>query len=184
VHGFNLDPWECRSTLLIAGPGFSDAVVPTPREATVSVLGLRDGIGRVLAGKRFDSAFLEAATPKAPFRYHTLATDAFGADSVRYLAEPEKDLAVNTYLAPGGIWFTQYTKSAKDRAEDASVGFAVGETSTYFKPVVGGGAMKSVFQGYTLVSDQKIDEKAFRAAKKEVEDILAADDPTGASAGK
>ncbi len=175
VHGFNLDPWECRSTMLMAGPGFSDAVIPAPREATVSILGLRDGIDQVLKGKVFDAAFLESRTPKAPFRYHTLATDAFGPEAYHYRSEPEQDLAISTYLGPGGLWFTSYKKSAQERAKDASVGYAVGSLSTYIKPLVGGGAMESSYRGYDLVEEHAIDEPAFQKAKKDVEQILIAD---------
>ena len=175
IHGFNLDPWECRATMLVAGPGFSDAVNPTPRETSVSILGLRDGIDRVINGGTFDSAFLESCTPKAPFRYHTLSTDAFGADQYKYRAEPEQDLAISTYLAPDGVWFTTYKKSAEERAKDASVGYAEGAVSTYIKPLEGGGAVKSVYRGYDLVSETTIDEAAFQKAKKDVEQILTAD---------
>jgi hypothetical protein len=175
VHGFNLDPWECRSTMLVSGPGFSDAVNPAPREATVSILGLRDGIGQVLKGGVFDAAFLESRTPKAPFRYHTLSTDAFGTEPFRYRAEPEQDLAISTYLGPDGIWFTTYKKSAEERAKDASVGYAVGSLSTYIKPLEGGGAMEATYRGYDLVSEKAIDEAAFQKAKKDVEQILISD---------
>jgi hypothetical protein len=183
VHGFNLDPWECRATMLVSGHGFSDAVNAEPRDATISLLGLRDGISRLLDGATFDAHYFETCTPRAPFRYHTLATDAFGAEAYQYRAEPETDLAVNTYLAPGGIWFTQYSKSAKERAEDASIGYGVGPLTTYIKPLQGGGAMESVFREYQMVSEHKIDEAAFRKAKQDVEQILTRDDEAMA-AGK
>jgi hypothetical protein len=182
VHGFNLDPWECRATMLVAGPGFGQSVEPKPREATTSILGLRDGISRLLDGKAFDAPYFETCTPKAPFRYHTLATDAFGAEPYSYRAEPEKDLAVNTFLGLGGIWYTQYKKSAKERAEDASVGYGVGPLTTYIKPLKDGGAMESVFREYQMVSEHKIDEAAFQKAKRDVEQILAADDAALAKA--
>ena len=173
VHGFNLDPWECRATMLVAGPGFSTAVTPTPREATISLLSLRAGIRRLLDGTGpFDAAFFEAAYPKAPFRYHTLASDAFGKEPYPFRAEPEKDLAVNTFIGPEGIWFTKYSKSAKERAEDASVGYGEGRNSTYFKPLQGGGAIRYEFTDYDLRSEARIDEAAFQKAKKEVETLL------------
>jgi len=176
VHGFNLDPWECRATLLVAGPGFTEAVDPTPRDATISLLCLRDGVARLLHGKGpFDAAYLESCVPKAPFRYHTLATNAFGTEPYQFRAEPEKDLAVNTYLAPGGLWWTVYQKTAEDRAKDASVGYGVGQESTYIKPLEGGGALESVFRGYQLVSERTIDEAAFQKEKAAVEGILRAD---------
>jgi hypothetical protein len=173
VHGFNLDPWECRATLLVAGPGFAQVEDSKPRESTISLLGLRDGIARALDGKGpFDAAFLESDLPRAPFRYHTLDTEAFGAEPYQYRSEPEKDLAINTYLAPGGLWWTVYKKSAAERAKDASVGWAEGPVSTYVKPLKEGGAVESVFKGYQLQSERKIDEAAFQKAKADVEKIL------------
>ena len=173
VHGFNLDPWECRAAMLMAGPGFADTVVPSPRQATVSLLGLRAGVGRILAHQgAFDAAYFETVTPKAPFRYHTLATDAFGTETLKYRSEPVQDLATKTFLAPEGIWFTQYDKTVAERAADASVGFAVGPLSTYFKPLEGGGAMKSSFLKYLLVSEEHIDEATFQKAKQDVEQLL------------
>ncbi len=174
VHGFNLDPWECRAAMLMAGPGFSDQIEPTPRQASVSLLGLRDGIQRLLADKGpFDAAYFETCEPMAPFRYHTLATSAFGPDPIQFRAEPEKDLAVGTYIAPGGIWFTTYSKSIQERAKDASVGYAVGRDSYYFKPMQKGGAMKYHFRGYEPVSADEIDEDAFQKAKTKVEAMLS-----------
>jgi hypothetical protein len=176
VHGFNLDPWECKVTLLMAGPGFSEATDRTPRTATVSLLGLRDGVARILDRRGpFDAAFFESRYPRAPFRYHTLATDAFGAEPHAYRAEPAKDLAVNTYLAPGGVWWTVYAKNAQERAKDASIGYAVGARSTYIKPLQGGGAMEATYDGYQLVSEKQVDEATFQKAKADVEKQLQAD---------
>lgn len=173
VHGFNLDPWECRASLLIAGPGFSQTVDPKPRAATISLLGLRDGVARSLDGsKPFDASFLESNTPRAVFRYHTLGTDAFGSEAYQFRNEPEKDLAINTYLAPGGLWWTVYHKSADERAKDASIGYAVGPESHYIKPLKDGGAVESIFKGYELQSEKTIDEAAFQKAKGDVEKIL------------
>ena len=174
VHGFNLDPWECRATMLVAGPGFSDAVGVKPVDATISLLNLRDGVRRLVEKKgAFDAAFFEACSPKAYFRYHTLATSAFGPEPLAFRAEPLTDLTITTYLAPNGVWFTKYDRTAQERAEDASVGFAVGPDSTYFKPLKEGGAMKTSFHGYDLVTETRIDEKAFQQAKKDVEQALS-----------
>jgi hypothetical protein len=176
VHGFNLDPWECRATLLVAGPGFTQGEDPTPRDATISLLGLRAGISRLLDGTGpFDAAFLESFTPRAPFRYHTLATDAFGAEPYEFRSEPEKDLAVNTYLAPGGLWWTVYKKTATERAKDASVGYGEGPVTTYFKPLKAGGALESTFRGYEFIGEKTIDEDAFQKAKADVEALLRKD---------
>jgi hypothetical protein len=177
VHGFNLDPWECRASLLVAGPGFGDQVMPAPRQATVSLLGMRSGVARLLNRQGpFDAAYLESCTPRAPFRYHTLATNAFGEEPHEYRSEPENDLATNTYLAPDGLWWSVYKKPAEERAKDASVGYAEGSRSTYIKPLKEGGAMESVFDGYKLLSETKIDEAAFQKAKAEVEQLFKDND--------
>lgn len=173
VHGFNLDPWECRVAMLAAGPGFSQKVEATPRQATVSILGFRDGVGRLLRDEGpFDAAFFESCRPTAPVRYHTIATSAFGESAVQYRAKPEKDLAVSTYVAPEGVWFTKYEKTVEERAKDASVAYAVGPDFWVFKPVVNGGAQKFHYRNYEILSVTDIDEAAFQAAKQKVESLF------------
>ena len=173
VHGFNLDPWECRVALLMAGPGFSDKVEPKPREGTTSLLGFRHGVQRLLSDQGpFDAAFFEACEPTAPIRYHTLATSAFGEDPVKFRAEPEKNLAVSTYIGPGGLWFTKYDKSVEERAKDASVAYADGPDLHVFKPLVGGGAKAFHYRGYEEISVIDIDEKTFEEEKRKVESML------------
>jgi len=171
--------------MLAAGPGFADTVTPAPRENTVGLLGLRDGIRHLLDGRHFDASDFETSTPRVPFRFHTLTTDAFGPSSVLYRSTPVKDLALNVYVAAGGIWYAVYTKSAQERAMDASVGFAEGPVTTFIKPIVGGGAMETVCRKYELVSERRVSEEDFRKVKSEVEKILIADDAaTVASADK
>ncbi len=173
AHGFNLDPWECRVAMLMAGPGFTDKVDPKPREGTISLLGLRDGVRRLLSDQgSFDSAFFEGCETIAPIRYHTLATSAFGEDPVKFRSEPEKNLAISTYIAPGGIWFTKYDKSAVERAKDASVAFAKGPDLHLFKPLVGGGAKAFHYRKYEFISVLDIDEKSFENEKRNVESLL------------
>jgi hypothetical protein len=174
VHGFNLDPWECRAAMLMAGPGFSERAETTPREASVSLLGLRDGVHRLVSeGAGFDAPFFERCMPVAPIRYHTLATSAFGKDPVAFRAEPERDLAVSTYVGPGGLWFTKYDKTAAERAKDASVAYGVGPELFTFKPLVGGGAKAFHYREYDLISVEDITEAAFQREKQKVEELLS-----------
>jgi len=177
VHGYNLDPWECRATLLAAGPGFSDQVQTTPREGTISLLSVVRGMTHLLGGKGpLDAAYLEGAEPVAPMRYHTLATSAFGIEPYKFRAEAEKDLAASTLVGPNGVIITQYSKSATERAKDASVAWAEGPMLHVFHPLVDGGGRESIFNGYLPVSDKGIDEATFQKAKAKVEALLS--DPT------
>jgi hypothetical protein len=173
VHGFDLDPWECRVALLMAGPGFSDRVEARPRQGTISLMGFRHGIRRMLSKSGpFDSDFFERCESTAPIRYHTLATSAFGKDPVAFRSEPEKDLAISSYVGPGGLWFTSYDKSVEERSKDASVAYAQGPDLFTFKPVVGGGAKAFHYRGYQILSVDDIDEKTFQETKRKVEAIL------------
>jgi hypothetical protein len=174
VHGFNLDPWECRVTLLMAGSGFSEKAEPTPRQETVSLLALRDGIHRlVMKEGSFDAQFLQQAWPTAPIRYHSLGTSAFGKEPFDFRVEPEKDLAIGSYIGPGGLWFTNYSTSAAERAKDASVAYAKGPELFTFKPLVGGGAKAFHYDGYKLLAVDDIDEETFQREKKRVEGLLS-----------
>jgi hypothetical protein len=174
VHGFNLDPWECRVAMLAAGPGFSQKVETTPRDATISIMGFREGVQRLLRDEGpFDATFFDSCVPVAPIRYHTVATSAFGKEPVQYRAEPEKDLAISTYIAPDGIWFTKYEKSTAERSKDASIAYAIGPDLHVFKPIVNGGAQEFHYRKYELVSVKDIDEKTFQEEKRKVEELLA-----------
>lgn len=174
VHGYNLDPWECRASLLISGPGFSDQTGVAPRDCTISLLGICDGVRRILKGEGpFDAAYFEQARPIAPIRYHTLGTSAFGQDPLKFKVEPEHDLATNTYLAPGGIWFTEYTRNTEARAKDASIAYGEGPELHVFKPLETGGAEEFDYRGYDLLSERAVDEKTFLERKAYVEKKLA-----------
>jgi hypothetical protein len=173
VHGFNLDAWECRTAMLVAGPGFSDAVVPTPRTASVSLLGLRDGTRRLIQGKGpFDATFFESAYPTAPIRYHTLDDSAFGDSTGNYRQMSDKEIAVNSYVAPHGVWFTVYQHPASERAKDVSVGLAQGPDLWIYKPLVGGGAFEFHYRGYALESLDKVEESVYQAKKAQVEALM------------
>jgi hypothetical protein len=177
VHGYGLDPWECRAALLAAGPGFSDQVQAKPREATVSLLGLVRGVNRLLDAKGpFDAAFLEAADPVAPMRYHTVTSDAFGPEPYAFRSEKEKDLVGHSLIGENGTWFMEYTRTATERAKDASIAWAEGERLHTVHPLVGGGAREFIYDGYTQVEDKELTEDEFQKAKTRVETMLS--DPT------
>jgi hypothetical protein len=173
VHGFNLDPWECRTAMLVAGPGFADAVVPKPRANSVSLLGLRDGTRRLIQGKGpFDAGFFEAAYPTAPIRYHTLDDSAFGDPTGNYRQMSDKEIAAHSYVGLHGLWYTEYEKPASERAKDVSVGLAQGPDLWIYKPLVGGGAHQFYYQGYQLKSLEKVEESVYQAKKAEVEKLM------------
>lgn len=173
IHGFNLDPWECRTAMLVAGPGFSDKVESTPRTASVSLLGLRDGTRRLILGQGpFDATFFEEAYPLAPIRYHTLDDSMFGDPTGNYRQMSDKEIAINSFIAPHGVWYTQYEKPASERAKDVSVGLAKGPDLWIYKPLVGGGAHEFHFKGYQMESLEKVEESVYQAKKAEVEKLM------------
>lgn len=172
-HGFNLDPWECRTAMLVAGPGFSDQVVPQPRMASVSLLGLRDGTRRLILGKGpFDAAFFESAYPLAPIRYHTVDDSMFEKPLGNYRQMTDAEIEASSYIAPHGVWFTVYKKPASERAKDVSVGLGQGPDLWIYKPLVGGGAHEFHYRGYQLVKFQKVDESVYQAKKAQVEHLM------------
>jgi len=173
VHGYNLDPWECRTAMIVDGPGFRLNPGAAPKEKSISLMSIRAAIQNMLDNaSAFSPDIFENSFPVSPIRYHTIATSAFGQELLDFREEKEKNLAANSYIAPNGIWYIEYKKSAEERAKDASVGYAEGTVSTYFKPIEGGGALKTQFDKYTLIKHELVSEEDFQAAKARVEKIL------------
>jgi hypothetical protein len=173
IHGFNLDPWECRTAMLVAGPGFSDRVENQPRSCTISLLALRDGTRRLIeGGKAFDSTFFEQAHPTVPIRYHTLDQSNFVDDPPRYREMKEKDIAIHTYVGRNGLWYTQYDAPAQERAKDVSVGLASGADLWIYKPLLSGGADEFHYRGYEYQDHREVDEATFQAKKARVEALM------------
>lgn len=172
THGYELDPWECRIALLMSGPGFGHD--GNPRDPSISLMKLRAGIRRLLAGDgRFDQGFLESAGGVAPLRYQTLSTSAFGEEPIAFRTQPLNDLAIQMYIGPGGSWFTRYTKSVAERSKDASVGYATGDELVVFRPVKPEGAKRYHYRKYTLVSVTDVDEGEFQKQKQRIESQLS-----------
>lgn len=173
VHGFNLDSWECRATMLVAGQGFSDEIVPQPRPSSTSLLALRDGIRRLLDGKgAFDADFLEHAYSTAPIRFHTIDQSNFVDDPPRYREMKENDLAVHTFIGSHGLWYTKYDQVAQERAKDVSVGLASGPDLWIYKPLVKGGADEFHYRSYLLQNLREVDEATYQEKRHEVEALL------------
>ena len=178
IHGFSLDPWECRTAMLVAGHGFSDQVERNPREASVSLLGIRDGTRRLLAGTGdFDAAFFEKAYPVAPIRYHTLDDSMYTAPDDpearhKHREMSDKEIAAHSFIGPYGLWYTEYEKPADERAKDVSVGMASGPELTIYKPLKDGGADCFLFKGYVLTEQKTVSEEVYAAKKAEVEKLM------------
>jgi hypothetical protein len=173
IHGFNLDAWECRTAMLVAGPGFSEQVETKPRATSVSLLGLRDGTRRLIQGKGpFDAGFFESAYPTAPIRYHTLDDSAFGTPEGNYRQMTDKEIASHSFIGPHGLWYTQYEKPASERAKDVSLGLARGADLWIYKPLVDGGAHEIHYRGYQLESLKKVEESVYQAKKAQVEALM------------
>ena len=173
IHGFNLDPWECRTASLMAGPGFSDQVNLKPREATVSLLGLRDGTRHLIQGQgTFDAASFERAYPTAPIRYHTLDDSAFGEPGGKYRQMSDKEIAAHSYIAPQGVWYTDYEHTASERAKDVSIGLGKGRDLWIYKPLVDGGAHQYHYLGYDLVNIEMVDEATYQEKRAQAEKLM------------
>ena len=136
VHGFNLDPWECRAMFKVTGPGFS--LAPATCSKSLSLLSLRDGFLKALeTGKPFTPEDLERAYPIAPVRYQVVDTSIVTTEPAEYRRMDLKKLVKGTAIAPGGIWFTQYEKPASERAEDVSLAWGRGQATPGHPPSQG-----------------------------------------------
>ena len=174
VHGYNLDPWECRIAMLIDGLDFSQDPGGEPLEKTISTMSIRVAIQDMLDNKSdFNRTIFENSFPIAPMRYHTISTNRFGEQDLEFREEKEKDLVANAYIGPNGVWYIEYKRNAEARAKDVSIGYADGPISTYYKPIEGGGALKMEFDKYDYVKHGLVSEDDFQAAKAKVEKILS-----------
>jgi len=177
VHGFNLDPWELKVALQVAGPGFSDHHGETPRKGTISLMALKDGVARLVAGKSFDAAFLEKAYPVAPTRYHVVDQKDLVEELAEYRQITDKEIISASYIGPHGLWFTKYERPASERASEVSVAWAEGSQITVLKPLKAGGAHRYTYQGYQLQSVEEVDEATLEAGRKKVESLFAPKQP-------
>jgi hypothetical protein len=175
VHGYNLDPYEARIMLKVAGPGFAAGAGAPPRPGTISVLSLRDAIAQqMVKGTPILPGTLEQAYPEAPLRCHTLDQSMFTQELAEYRHLPLFSLVDRTTVAPDGIWFTTYAKPASERAEEVSIGWGRGSRLDVIKPLVAGGAHLYHFDGLALKSIDTISEAAYAAEKERSKKALMA----------
>jgi hypothetical protein len=173
VHGYNLDPWEARVMLKIAGPGFAQGPGPL-NPATVSLLSLRDGFRQTLAtGQAMDAASLEAAYPEAPLRLNGLDLGPLTSEPAIYRHLDVQTIAAGITLIPGGGWFTCYLKTAEERGEDVSVGWGRGSELEVFRPLKAGGAHRFRYEGFALRTVETISEEAFAREKSRIIEALS-----------
>ncbi len=173
IHGYSIDPWECRVAFLAAGPGFSDQATPRLKPESISLLGLRDGILRSVRREgSFDAAFLDHRYPKAPIRYHTLDTSYYEENPIEYRQTSDKELAGSTIIAPKGLWLSEYTTPKEARAKDTSAGMGEGPDLTIWKPLTAGGAHALHFRRYELLSVETLSEADFEKRRAEAEALL------------
>ena len=173
VHGYGLDPWETHAAFLVAGDHFPKGPGLPPKNATLSLLCLRDAARRLIEGNGpLDEKVLESMYPRAPMRYHTLDISMFADEPTKYLCMDEKDLATQVYIGPDGIWYTVYTKSAIERAAEVSLGLAERGLLKVYRPLPNGGAHEYTYENYKLKSIIELDGPTFREKKAEIEAIL------------
>lgn len=174
VHGFNLDPWETRVPLRIAGPGFEDTGAGTPEQRTVSLLALHDVIrGLVVEGRPITHEAVATAYPQAPMRYHTIGRHELTEERARYREISLEELQEGTYVAEDGLWFMDYDKPAKERAADVTVGWAEGPRLSVVKPLLDGGAHVLHYEGLRLESVEVVDGRTYEREKARVEALMA-----------
>jgi hypothetical protein len=178
VHGYNLDPYEGRIMLKVAGPGFAATAGTPAKQETISVLSLRDGIARELSkGTPITPEALEKAYPVAPLRGQTLDLSLFTVEPAAYRHMTVSDLAQGTSIGPDGMWFTTYAKPASERAEEVSIGWGRGTELDVVKPLVAGGAHRYHYDGLVLKSIDTITEAAYTEEKARMKQALTVHPP-------
>jgi hypothetical protein len=178
VHGYNLDPWETRNMLRMAGPGFDTPPGAPPRTDTISILSLRDAIARLLAtGEPITPQEIERAYPVAPMRYQCVSLAYFTVEPAEYRLMQVESLIKGTGIAPGGIWFVRYQKPAEERAEDVTVAWGRGPHLEVVRPLKAGGAHRYIYDGFTLTAVNTISEDDYKAEKEKMKAALTAHSP-------
>lgn len=174
VHGFNLDPWECRVALLVTGNQFPEHPTP-PSQATVSLLGLRDGLARQLEGQGpLTPSTFESFYPIAPIRYHTVDIKHLKEEPGIYRNLQTEKLVLQSAMLEGGIWFIKYEQTPQERAHHVSVALAQGDRLDVYKPLVAEGAHLYAYSRYQLINETvtPVDDKTFHAAKAKVDALM------------
>lgn len=170
VHGFGLDPWEMRIPLIVKTPDGP----PRSEKGTISaisLLNLRDGLQNIIQGQKMNLNDVPV-NAIAPGRYHTIASDSMRPSDKKFREQSKEEIITATYIYPDGIWMMDYSRTATERSKDVTLARAFQDRLTVFKPLVGGGAQKSEFKGYSFMSEEDVSEEAFQLAKKEIESIF------------
>ncbi len=172
IHGYNLDPWEARILLKVAGPGFEPGSI-LDTKATVSLLGVRDAIwGRIKYGNTITAQAIEANHTAAPMRYHVVSNKEFTDEPGEYKQMVDKEIVQGSYIAPEGILFMKYNKSAAERAKEVSIALGEGDRMWVIKPLVKGGAHRFEYVGFELKAVTTLDQATYEKEKARVEGLM------------
>lgn len=162
VHGYGLDPWEVRIPFCLDGPGVQPGL--DDRKA-LSLLALRDAVAaRVLENKPATPSALLAGDD-APMRMHALNFAIREEEAKDYREMDTHEFVEGVRVFPGGVWVMKYNKGPEEREEDLTYAEAQGRILKVYRPLKRGGARLFVYEGYTRVSVQDLDEAAFKRAK-------------------
>lgn len=166
VHGFDVDPWQARVPLVVAGPGF---IEETRKDGAASLLNVRDVIGNMLLYGQIPKPEAFIAKPFAPIRYHTLDTNQMRTTEKKYYELSVDKMVTHLKIGSDGLWFMRYDRPATERANEVTVAQAFGDRLVVFKPLLKGGADRLEYRGYQLVGEEEIDQKRFVIIKSEIE---------------
>lgn len=173
VHGYNLDPWETRVMLKVAGPAFSDSRPTVDHTATVSLLALKDAVESLVQDNtQITPESLTKAYAPVPLRYHTVSASMFTEEPAEYKQMNTKELIEGSYIGPYGIWYTQYKKSAEERSRELTVGTAIKDQLTVYKPLAAGGAHRYEYDGFRLKAVTTVDQSAYEAELDRVSHLM------------
>lgn len=168
VHGYSLDPWECRIPMAVDGPGFPDS--GTDSTHAVSLLTLRDLVAkRVLDGKPFTPE--ELTKPDHAYMRMEGLNFALNEEYPHEFREMDpQEMIEGTSVLPHGGWAMKFKQPLSVRELNLLVGEAKGDVLVIYRPLAKGGARQYVYKGYAMTSWKDLSEEDYQKARKEISD--------------
>lgn len=168
VHGYSLDPWECRIPLVVDGPGLPSS--GTDSTHAVSLLTVRDLLAkRVLENRLFGPEDLT----KSDHAFMRMEGINFWLNEEyphEFREMDPAEMIEGTRVLPNGAWAMKFKQPLEVREQNLLVGEATGNRLVVYRPFSKGGAREYIYQGYTLISWRTVSEADYQKVRKQISD--------------
>lgn len=168
IHGYNLDPWEARIPLALAGPGIQDGLDTTH---AFSLLTLRDAVASKLLEDKVPDLPTLLSKDVAVMRLQAMDLVGIDAEHSPYRQITSKEIIEGSVVLPDGLWVMKYLKPASERAKDLTLGIAHGDLLDIYRPLKVGGARAVHYKGYDQIGTEDISEADFQAIREKINAI-------------